>query len=927
MASITLDWNEYLKKATEVVEEGCVLLENKNQCLPFEKDTKVAIFGRIQKHYYKSGTGSGGMVNVSKVVDIVEGLKNTNHIKIDSELESLYEEWEKENPFELGLGWGNDPTCQKEMPVTLEQAKYYANKNQVALIILGRTAGEDMDNTAQEGSWFLTNLERQLLENVRKAFAKVVVVLNNSNIIDMNFVQEYNIDSVLIGWQGGIIGGQGVANVLTGLATPSGKLSDTIAKSIEDYPAHTNFGNPEAETYQEDIYVGYRYFETFAKDKVLYPFGYGLSYTNFEITKKDFNYDFPNITLEVEVKNTGNFSGKEVVQIYLGLPEGKLGKPAKTLCGFQKTKLLAPNETQTLSIKIDIKDFASYDDLGLTGKSDVSVLEEGKYQVFVGNSVKDSKVFGEFNVENLFIVKEHYNAMPPQKDFTRFKAQNGKLEMEEVKGIGVCNPIHGNNAHRNQFLEETKNEYDKNLSPKTKEILNQLTDQDLFSIIRGEGMSSPKVTPGTAAAFGGVNPHMKELGIPCGCCSDGPSGMRLDSGAEAFNLPNGTLQACSFNPELVTELYTFLGYEMSFNKVDVLLGPGMNIHRYPLNGRNFEYFSEDPYLTGIMASANVKGLKKAGNTGSLKHFCGNNQETGRNTIDCTISQRALREIYLKGFEIAVKNGADIIMTTYGSVNGMWTAGNFDLNTLILRKEWGFSGILITDWWSHINSEGEGPSLTNFAQMARAQNDIYMTCQDGAIPADGENTEAEYKAGKLDRAELLRNAGNIIEFLSKTNAQKRLEKTADKVEIINRVVSAQNETPESVEYFVLKKEDNYTGTFDFSQVSTKKGTAFTFGLETEAAGSYQFTLEGKTGDNALAQIPVGFGINGLTLSGFTWNGTKGEYVEQSQQVWIFRKYTTVRFFFAENGLTLGKLKVTKLEDLDMEHALAHRDDNW
>ena len=311
MASITLDWNEYLKKATEVVEEGCVLLENKNQCLPIEKDTKVAIFGRIQKHYYKSGTGSGGMVNVSKVVDIVEGLKNTNHIKIDSELETLYEEWEKENPFELGLGWGNDPTCQKEMPVTLEQAKYYANKNQVALIILGRTAGEDMDNTAQEGSWFLTNLERQLLENVRKAFAKVVVVLNNSNIIDMNFVQEYNIDSVLIGWQGGIIGGQGVANVLTGLATPSGKLSDTIAKSIEDYPAHTNFGNPEAETYQEDIYVGYRYFETFAKDKVLYPFGYGLSYTNFEITKKAFNYDFPNITLEVEVKNTGNFSGNE----------------------------------------------------------------------------------------------------------------------------------------------------------------------------------------------------------------------------------------------------------------------------------------------------------------------------------------------------------------------------------------------------------------------------------------------------------------------------------------------------------------------------------------------------------------------------------------------------------------------------------------
>ena len=198
-------------------------------------------------------------------------------------------------------------------------------------------------------------------------------------------------------------------------------------------------------------------------------------------------------------------------------------------------------------------------------------------------------------------------------------------------------------------------------------------------------------------------------------------------------------------------------------------------------------------------------------------------EFGRNTIDCTVSQRALREIYLKGYEIAVKNGADIIMTTYGAVNGMWTAGNYDLNTLILRKEWGFSGILITDWWARINNEGEEPSLTNFAQMARAQNDIYMTCQDGAIPADGENTESEYREGKLHKAELLRNAGNIIEFLAKTNAQKRLEKTADTVEIINRIVDAQNEPQESVDYFVLDENNNYCGTFDLSQVSTQKGT--------------------------------------------------------------------------------------------------------
>ena len=268
MASITLDWNDYLKKATEVVEEGCVLLENKNQCLPFIKDTKVAIFGRIQKHYYKSGTGSGGMVNVSKVVDIVEGLKNTKKVKIDSELETLYEKWEKDHPFEQGVGWGGEPWCQEEMPISKEVAEYYSKKNDVALFILGRTAGEDKDNGVFEGSWLLT--EKEVLKNLRATFEKVCVVLNVGNIIDMNFVKDYDIDAVLYCWQGGMVGGQGTANILTGLANPSGKLSDTIAKSIDDYPSNKNFGNPKAETYQEDIYVGYRYFETLAKDKVLY---------------------------------------------------------------------------------------------------------------------------------------------------------------------------------------------------------------------------------------------------------------------------------------------------------------------------------------------------------------------------------------------------------------------------------------------------------------------------------------------------------------------------------------------------------------------------------------------------------------------------------------------------------------------------------
>ncbi len=253
---------------------------------------------------------------------------------------------------------------------------------------------------------------------------------------------------------------------------------------------------------------------------------------------------------------------------------------------------------------------------------------------------------------------------------------------------------------------------------------------------------APLVTPGTAAAFGGVSKSLIErLGIPSVCCSDGPSGMRLDCGVKAFSLPNGTIIGCTFNPKLIEELYTCTGYEMIVQKVDCLLGPGMNIHRHPLNGRNFEYYSEDPYVTGSFAMAMLKGLQTAGVTGAAKHFCANNQETRRHFANPVVSERALREIYLKGFEMIVKSGvADTIMTTYGPVNGVWTAGNYDLCTTILRKEWGFKGIVMTDWWAAINERGGEPDKTNFAAMAMAQNDIYMVCPDGSTNASGDNTQ-------------------------------------------------------------------------------------------------------------------------------------------------------------------------------------------
>ena len=262
------------------------------------------------------------------------------------------------------------------------------------------------------------------------------------------------------------------------------------------------------------------------------------------------------------------------------------------------------------------------------------------------------------------------------------------------------------------------------------EFMSQLSDDDLICMFRGEGMCSPKVTPGTAAAFGGLTPELQEFGIPASCCTDGPSGLRFDCGTKAFSMPNGTLLGCTFDLPLVEDLYEMAGREMRQNRVDALLGPGMNIHRNPLNGRNFEYISEDPYLTGWISAVQILGMEKSDVTGTIKHFCGNNQESKRHTVNAVVSERALREIYLKGYEIAVKEGgARSIMSTYGPVNGIWTAGNYDLLTTILRGEWNYDGFVMTDWWAMSNREGYEATRTTHAPMVSAGNDVFMVCND------------------------------------------------------------------------------------------------------------------------------------------------------------------------------------------------------
>lgn len=904
-----LDWNKYLDTAAKMVSEGIVMLKNENNALPLDADKEVAVFGRIQFHYYKSGTGSGGMVNVTKVVNILDGLID-NGVKVNEKLLDTYRKWDRENPFDLGEGWGGEPWSQKEMPLDEGLVKETAKSCETAIVIIGRTAGEEQDNRLEAGSYLLSDDEIEMLTVVRKHFKKVVLLLNVGNIIDMTDINRIAPDSVLYVWQGGMTGGKGTADVLTGKVSPSGKLPDTIAYKASDYPSDANFGREEnRDIYAEDIYVGYRYFETFAKDKVLYPFGFGLSYTGFEIKTEKAEITEGAVKLSVSVKNIGSYKGKEVIEVYCEAPQGRLGKAARVLCGFEKTRELVPQEEQMVEIAVDIAKLASYDDSGVTGNKSCYVLEAGEYKFYVGSDVRSAEYACSFEQGEDLVTERLTQSLAPVESFERIKpvCEGGAFSIgreavpvsevdESARRLEKLPKEIAYTGDKGIKLWDVKN--GKNTMD---EFIAQFSDYDLYCIIRGEGMGSPRVTAGTASAFGGVSENLNGFGIPAGCCSDGPSGMRLDCGTKAFSLPNGTMIASSFNKELTSELFTFMGLEMAANKVDCLLGPGMNIHRHPLNGRNFEYFSEDPFLTGKMAAAELKGMAGAGVTGTIKHFCANNRETNRHFIDSVVSERALREIYLKGFEIAVKEGgASSVMTTYGIVNGLWTAGNFDLNTVILREEWGFKGFTMTDWWANINVRGKEPDKTDLAAMARAQNDVYMVCPDGEKNDD--NTLVALENGGIERCELQRNAANICGFLLHTNALKRAEGIGDTVKVINREDEEQ-EDDKPVQFYKVDRDI----TLDLSDVDTKKGTSYSFALDLSNFGIYRVIVTASSTQSELAQIPMTLFSMGTAVGTFTFNGTGGKAVSMEKETPMFSRFTTFRIYFAQNGLDLHSIR--------------------
>ena len=736
-------------------EEGIVLLKNEENVLPLNKDEQIAIFGRCQLDWFYVGYGSGGDVHPPYNVSLLDGFKNVG-ISYDEEIANLYEVWCNSPQHKADHGWwGHWPYNHPEMPLETEVVETAAKRNDKAVVIIGRAAGEDRDNQLKEGCYYLTEEEHNMLKLVSHYFKKIIVIMNCGNIIDMSWTKQYNIGAILYAWQLGQESGNAVANVLCGKVSPSGKLTDTIAHAYADYPSSNHFGNMDNTEYHEDIFVGYRYFISHP-EKILFPFGYGLSYTTFDIKVNDFSHIDGYAKLNIQVTNTGGYKGKEVVQIYGVQPSGKLEKAKKVLVAYQKTKELAVGETQILELEIADKMLASYDDTGVTGFTDAFVLESGTYQLVIGNSVLADLLAGEFEFSETILIEQCQKAC--------IEEENGSNILKEriLQQLPEEIPTTGDKGLQLSDVKEGK------CSMET--FIAQLSDKELSDLTHGEGGMGSSLGPaGNAGAFGGITEELRAKGIPAVITADGPAGLRLRRFTTL--LPNGTSIACTWNDELVEKLFAKVGEETKHFGVDVILSPGMNIHRNPLCGRNFEYYSEDPLLSGKIAAAAVRGIQSMGVSACPKHFACNNQERNRNQNNSQVSQRALREIYLKNFEICIKEGKPYnLMTSYNKLNGVWCHYHYDLVTTILRGEWKYEGNVITDWWMREETSPEFPLLKNNAYRVRAQVDVLMpgnmSYTKKSYTYDRQQLSSVGKKNGLTRAELQRSARNVLEFVIK-----------------------------------------------------------------------------------------------------------------------------------------------------------------
>lgn len=776
--------------------ECMVLLENHGM-LPLKEGERIALFGAGARQTVTGGTGSGD-VNERYSVNIEEGLKNAGFTITTAKWLDAYDEMESgqkkehyKNVFmkaamlqqEKGIGMDDAIIeaytataayipCAGEVP-TMDDVD--GDDVGVAIYVLARNAGEGKDRVNEPGDYQLAKVETDSILFLRKHFSKVLVVVNCGGVMDLSFQEQCKVDALLVINQPGMEAGNALAKVIKGEVTPSAKLTDTWPMHYEDYPNYAtyshNSGDVSKEYYQEGIYVGYRYFDK-AGIAPRYSFGHGLSYTSFTWSEPRVMIRGEQVTAEVNVTNMGDvYAGKEVMQLYVGLPSGKIAKETKRLVSFAKTKLLAPGESERILLDFDVSDCASYDE-----KRSAYILEAGAYAVLLGNASDAVSEVARVCVEEEIIVRRVAPVCPLQEELRELKLEEapcgqksgGVVQMstardEENAGQVPTFMVNSEAVQKPDAADVDNHEsyapFMEEESEEVKEVLDRMTEEQMASLVCGvsSGMTKTDIGMSAVTVVGAAgettSDYAKEpWNLANIILADGPAGLRLtknyqldpegkpyqmglieqfmkptrhEEGTDYYQyctrIPSGTALAQSFDLELVEEVGRMVAEEMEEFHVTLWLAPGMNIHRNPLCGRNFEYYSEDPYLTGKMAAAMTRGVQSRPGVGTtIKHFACNNQEDNRQHCDSVVSERALREIYLKGFEIAIKESSPLaVMTSYNLVNGIHAANNYDLCTNVLRREWGYRGLVMTDW----GTTGKGGSGANLC--IRAGNDLIM----------------------------------------------------------------------------------------------------------------------------------------------------------------------------------------------------------
>lgn len=780
--------------------EGIVLLKN-DGLLPLSTQNPIALFGAGAHRTVKGGTGSGD-VNERDSVSIFQGLKNAGFVIASEEWIEDYElcyrqareGWKKEILEKAG-GTSSPSffhvysTHTFVMPQGRKIEKEELKDVYAAIYVISRIAGEGADRREESGDYYLTEKEKEDLCTLCSACGNVVVILNSGGQVDVGEWTEFpQIKAILYIGQLGMEGGNALGDVLTGRVVPSGKLTDTWVEKYEDFPnartfSHQN-GNVDTEKYEEGIYVGYRYFDSFQIEPK-YPFGYGLSYTDFQIQCENITADHGQVTVCAAVRNVGDvFAGKEVVQIYCACPQQRLRKEAKRLCGFAKTDLLTPGSSQSVWISFGTKELASFDE-----QKSAWVMEEGNYILQIGNSSRNLKTIGALKVEKTVCIEYVAHICPQKEELEEITADRTVMEwyagrlweqvVEEKQPVIAYQPQEEKIRHRPQSA------YGKAAA----ELAEKLTEEEMIAMVIGEvnraqssalGSAGIKV-PGAAGETCGMLDE--KWGVPGISMADGPAGLRLikkysydpdtmqvygtglaqaleggffsehtqKEGAEVryqycTAIPVGAVLAQTWNVPLLEQVGRAIATEMQEFQVAWWLAPGMNIHRNPLCGRNFEYYSEDPLVSGRMAAAITKGVQSVPGVGTtIKHFACNNQEDNRMGSNSVLSERALREIYLRGFEIAVKSAQPMaVMSSYNCINGIHAANCRDICTVVAREEWDFQGIIMTDWTTTSPAGGSASW-----KCIEAGNDLIMP----GSARDFENIREALKTGKLERSNL------------------------------------------------------------------------------------------------------------------------------------------------------------------------------